>query len=52
MAAELIHQQATGDGSQQGAGLAGRLQIGPGEQTHEGVLADVFGALRALHRLA
>lgn len=51
-AAEVIDQQAAGDGGQQGAWLAYLGQVSAPEQAHEGVLAQVFGAFVAVKAFA
>ncbi|MCY1424639.1 hypothetical protein D9M71_403950 [compost metagenome] len=48
-AAEVVEQQPLGHGGEEGAGFAGCVQLLTAEQTHEGVLAQVFGTLAAGH---
>ncbi|MCY1536249.1 hypothetical protein D9M68_716970 [compost metagenome] len=48
----MVDQQALGDGGQQRARFARRLQVGAAEQADEGVLADVLGALRTVQAFA
>ena len=52
MAAKLVDQQPFGDGGEQGSGFARGVQVGATEQADEGVLAQVFGALRAVQAFA
>lgn len=46
---EVVKQQAFGNGHQKGPWLARFLQLLTAEQTHERVLTQVFGPLRAGH---